>query len=112
MSVFVVHHMVWGRKPSYSALRMDGVFAKWDDAFETAVRLAINPEPDPGEIKDDDATDDTKPVDKLPTTKEELAKLFSVSANDVRFDRNGVTSFWDSQHGEDSRFFEIVSVNF
>ena len=109
-TVFVVHHMVWGRKPSNSSLVFDGVFETWDEAFERAVLSAINNEPDPGEIRNDDDEDSTVSIETMPTNAEDLLKLFKCDRGSVDFRRGGPTSFWDSPHGEDSRWFKIVPV--
>lgn len=110
-TVFALHYMVWGRKPSYTSLMLHGtLFSSWDNAFETAVNMAVNPEQDPHEIVPEDEKVEKVVVHQMPTTEKELIKLLKISEYDVKFQRGGFTEFWDSEHCEGSRLFQIVPV--
>jgi hypothetical protein len=107
MALFVVHHLYWDRKPSGSLINVDGVFSTWDNAIQRAVQLAINPEPDPGEIVPEDEKEPLIIPPVIPDTAIEMQKMYSFK--EVQLSRNGVSFIVVNNDGE-IRVFQIKPI--
>lgn len=108
---FIVHHLVWERKPVGTSLMYDGSYPSWDEAIRVALNIIINPEIDPGEIKDDSDPPREEFTGSIPLNEKEMSvtliQLKGYRIANLSYNHGTFFSVWAEDQSLSPRLFQV-----
>ena len=103
--MFVLYHMSWERKPSYTSLTFDGSFQSWNEALKCAFENVLNGDVDTGEIPYPSYPPPKTFTDPVPQSSEAIKSLFP-NIFFAKYHHEEFTEFWFEE-----RCYHIKKIN-